>query len=139
MVLPRTASPHLAPIVLLFAFLLMVPRGVWSQALHATDPASVGMSAATLAQIDTTLQGYVDRGAAPGFLAMVARNGAVAHVSMQGWADREGHVRIGEQTLFRWHSMTKPLTSVAVLLLVEEGKLSLDAPVAQYLPSLIHQ
>ncbi len=70
---------------------------------------------------------------------MVARNGAVAHVSMQGWADREGHVRIGEQTLFRWHSMTKPITSVAVLLLVEEGKLSLDAPVAQYLPSFAKQ
>ncbi|MCZ9339558.1 beta-lactamase family protein, partial [Streptomyces sp. TRM76130] len=70
-----------------------------------------------------------------GFLVAVARGGRVAHVTTYGRRDVAAGLPVEADTLFRIYSMTKPVTTVAALMLVEEGRLSLDDPVARYLPA----
>ncbi len=79
-------------------------------------------------------QGYVDSGRLPGAVALVFRNGKVAYLRAVGFQDREKQIAMTPDSIFRIASMTKPITTVAAMMLVEEGKLDLAAPVAQYLP-----
>lgn len=98
-------------------------------------PETVGLSAARLQRIDDHLQRkYVDAGRLPGTLTMIARKGEVAHVGIRGMADRERGKPLAEDTIFRIYSMTKPITSVAMMMLVEEGLAALDDPVHRYIP-----
>ena len=94
-----------------------------------------GMSPARLARIDDFLeQTYVASGKMAGTLTLVARRGEIAHVGVRGLADRERGTPIAEDTIFRIYSMTKPITSVAFMMLVEEGRVALDDPVHLYIP-----
>lgn len=94
-----------------------------------------GMSAARLARIDDFLeQTYVAPGKMAGTLTLVARRGEIAHVGVRGLADRERGTPIAEDTIFRIYSMTKPITSVAFMMLVEEGRVALDDPVHRFIP-----
>jgi CubicO group peptidase (beta-lactamase class C family) len=77
---------------------------------------------------------YVDSGAIPGALTLIWRRGAVAHVSLSGLIDLERKTPMREDAIFRIYSMTKPITSVAFLMLLEEGKVALDDPVHRYIP-----
>ena len=70
----------------------------------------------------------------PGAVALVFRNGKVAYLRAVGFEDREKQIAMTPDSIFRIASMTKPITTVAAMMLVEEGKLDLAAPVAQYLP-----
>jgi CubicO group peptidase (beta-lactamase class C family) len=79
-------------------------------------------------------QGYVDRGRLPGAVVLIARDDKVAYFRTFGWQDRERHIAMRPDSIFRIASMTKPIVSVAAMSLAEEGKLDLVAPVAQYLP-----
>ena len=79
-------------------------------------------------------QAYVDNGDLAGAATLIARRGRVAHLGTFGMAHREEGRPVAADTLFRIASMTKPITSVAVMMLVEEGRLLLNAPVASYLP-----
>ena len=98
-------------------------------------PESVGLSSKRLAFIDDFLaRKYVDTGRLPGTLTLVARRGEVAHLGIRGMADVERAKPLAEDTIFRIYSMTKPITSVAFLMLVEEGKVGLDDPVHRYIP-----
>ncbi|QXQ07991.1 beta-lactamase family protein [Sphingosinicellaceae bacterium] len=98
-------------------------------------PNALGFDPQRLAAIDDFLdQKYVQTGRLPGVLTMVARRGEVAHLGVRGMADVERGVALAEDTLFRIYSMTKPLTSVALMMLVEEGKIALDDPVHRYIP-----
>jgi len=95
-----------------------------------------GLSKARLSRIDTFIQArYIDAGKLPGALTMVARRGEVAHVSVLGAADVERGAALKEDTIFRIYSMTKPLTSVAFMMLVEEGAAALDDPVETFIPA----
>ncbi|HEY0779935.1 MAG TPA: serine hydrolase domain-containing protein [Gemmatirosa sp.] len=98
-------------------------------------PAGGGFSAERLARIDSVFQGAVDRGELAGAVALVLRDGAPVYERAIGWADREAGRRMTPTTLFRIASQTKALTSVAVMMLVEEGRLGLSDPVARYLPA----
>lgn len=98
------------------------------------SPESVGISAQRLARLDEAMQAYVDSRRAAGVVAYVARAGGVVHLRGYGMADAEAGRAMAPDTLFRMASMTKPVTSVAALMLVEEGRLTLEDPVAQYLP-----
>ncbi len=90
---------------------------------------------ARLARLDAFLDDkYVKRGRLAGTLTMVARRGKVAHLGLTGMADVERGTAIAEDTIFRIYSMTKPVTSVALMMLVEEGKIALDDPVSRYIP-----
>ena len=77
---------------------------------------------------------YVDSGALPGALTLVWRRGALAHQSLSGVIDQERGTPMRRDAIFRIYSMTKPITSVALLMLLEEGKIALDDPVHRYIP-----
>jgi CubicO group peptidase (beta-lactamase class C family) len=88
-----------------------------------------------LARIDRFLADkYVTPGKLPGTLTMVARHGDIAHLGMTGHADVERGVAMTEDTIFRIYSMTKPVTSMALMMLVEEGRIALEDPVHRYIP-----
>src|SRR3569833_2332280 len=100
------------------------------------SPESVGMSKAALDRIDAHLkQNYIESGRFPGTQLMVYRRGKIVHASSLGLADIERKVPVKDDTIYRIYSMTKPITSVAFMMLVEEGKAALDEPVAKYIPA----
>ena len=99
-------------------------------------PEDVGLSSERLARIDSHLKRrYLDPGKIPGALTLVSRRGEVAWLSAQGRMDRERDKPMAEDTLFRIYSMTKPITSVALMMLWEEGHFQLDDPVDRFIPS----
>lgn len=99
------------------------------------EPRSVGLSAERLAKLDNYLAGYVDSGRLAGWSMAVARHGQVVHSSVCGLADLEAGKKMESDTIFRIYSMTKPLTSVAAMMLWEEGRLQLTDPVSRFIPS----
>ena len=97
---------------------------------------AVGLSASRLARLDEVMtRRYVDSGRLPGMLTMVYRRGELAHVGMSGHMDLERGKPMREDAIFRIYSMTKPITSVALMMLVEEGLIGLDDDVATHIPS----
>ncbi|MFG2312251.1 serine hydrolase domain-containing protein [Streptomyces sp. NPDC048566] len=99
------------------------------------EPGAVGLGAAALARLDRHFARLVDEGRLPGFLVCVARHGKVAHLTTYGRRDREADLPVETGTLWRMYSMTKPVTSVAALTLVEEGRLGLDDRLSDHLPA----
>lgn len=103
------------------------------------SPRSVGLSLERLARIDDFLdRKYVQPGKLPGTLTLVARRGEVAHLGVRGFADVERGVPVTEDTIWRIYSMTKPVTSIAFMMLVEEGLVALDDPVHRFIPEWRH-
>ena len=101
-----------------------------------TKPETVGLSRARLARIERFIdQRYIKPGKLPHALTLVARRGEIAHISVQGLADVERGVALTEDAIFRIYSMTKPLTSVALMMLVEEGAIAIDDPVDKFIPA----
>ncbi|MGC0413367.1 CubicO group peptidase (beta-lactamase class C family) [Streptomyces sp. SAI-195] len=99
------------------------------------DAGAAGLDPEALDRLDLHFARQVDEGRLPGFLVAVARGGRVAHLTAHGQRDVAAGLPVTADTLWRIYSMTKPVTSVAVLTLVEEGRLSLDDPVDRYLPA----
>jgi CubicO group peptidase (beta-lactamase class C family) len=99
------------------------------------EPDEVGFDAERLRRIDTHFQRYVDEGRLPGWTIVVARRGRVAYLSHYGLADVEASRPVVDGTVWRIYSMTKPITSVAALMLYEQGALELTDPVARYIPA----
>ncbi|MFF4535296.1 serine hydrolase domain-containing protein [Streptomyces aureus] len=99
------------------------------------EPGSVGLDAGALDRLDRHFAALVDDGRLPGFLVAVARHGRVAHLTTYGTRDRAAGLPVESDTLWRIYSMTKPVTSVAALMLMEEGRLGLDDRVADHLPA----
>ena len=98
-------------------------------------PEAVGLSSKRLETIDTFVQRkYLDTGRLPGALSLVWRKGEVAHLSAIGMADVERKKTLSEDTIFRIYSMTKPITSVATMMLFEQGLIALDDPVHKFIP-----
>jgi CubicO group peptidase (beta-lactamase class C family) len=104
--------------------------------LPLARPAALGFDAGRLARIDRFLAArYVEPGLLPGALLLVARKGELVHQCVLGHASLEKKARLGEDTIFRLYSMTKPVTSIALMMLAEEGRISLDDPVSRWIPS----
>ncbi len=99
-----------------------------------TDPAEVGLDGARLQRLDRRLSRWVDDGQLPGFLVTVSRHGRLAHVGRYGLRDVERGLPVEEDTRWRIFSMTKPVTSVAAMVLYEEGALELTDPITRWLP-----
>ena len=100
-----------------------------------TDARDTGLNPARLARIDRFLkERYLEPGRLPSALTVVQRRGKVAHWSALGMADIERGVPLADDTIFRIYSMSKPVTSVAFMMLVEEGKVALDTPVHHIIP-----
>jgi CubicO group peptidase (beta-lactamase class C family) len=98
------------------------------------DPGEVGLDEQRLARIDSHFKNYVDEGKLPGWQVMVSRRGRVAHFSSYGLIDREDERPVEPDTLWRIYSMTKPITSVAAMMLWEQGKFELNDPISKWLP-----
>ena len=120
--------------VCLSLLLLLVASSVWSQGLPVAKPAEVGLSAERLGRIAPIIQGYVDQNKIAGAVTLIARNGKVAYLKVYGMRDIEAKKPMTVDTMFRIASMTKPITSVAVMMLQEEGKLLLNDPISKYIP-----
>jgi CubicO group peptidase (beta-lactamase class C family) len=105
------------------------------QLRQEVDPDEVGLDVKALDRLDETCARYVEEGRLPGFLVALARGGRVAHVTTHGLRDVAAGLPVEADTLWRIYSMTKPVTSVAALMLVEEGRLALDDPLDRYLPA----
>ena len=102
----------------------------------AERPKEVGLSAKRLARLSATFRQDVESNIIPGAVVLIARGGRVGYAEAFGWQDREAKTPMELDAIFRIASMTKPLTSVAAMILAEEGKLQIAAPVADYLPEL---
>ena len=101
----------------------------------SASPETAGMSSAALARVDQHLkQRYIDAGRYPGTQLLVYRRGKIVHSAVQGFADLERKSPVKDDTIFRIYSMTKPITSVAFMMLVEEGRVAIDEPVHKYIP-----
>jgi CubicO group peptidase (beta-lactamase class C family) len=100
-----------------------------------TDAAEVGLDSDRLKRIDAHFAGYVDDGRLPGWLLTVRRHGRLAHVARCGSRDLEAGLPVTDDTVWRIYSMSKPLTSVAAMMLQEEGALALTDPVSTFIPS----
>ena len=101
---------------------------------QATNPEKVGLSKERLQRISAWIQGDVDKGIAPGAVVMVLRKGKIAYYEAFGYRDREKKIPMTRDSIFRIASMTKPFTSLAIMMLAEEGKIQLPVPVSRYLP-----
>ncbi|WP_431994585.1 serine hydrolase domain-containing protein [Streptomyces griseoflavus] len=98
-------------------------------------PEEAGLDVRALERLDGHFARLVDEGRLPGFLVAVARGGRVAHLTVYGARDVAAGLPVESDTLWRIYSMTKPVTTVGALMLVEEGLLSLDDPVGRHLPA----
>jgi CubicO group peptidase (beta-lactamase class C family) len=113
---------------------------IWSAAASAQQPApvahpeEVGFSPPRLQRLTETYKGFVERGELPGAVLLIARGDKIAYFEAIGFQDREKHIPMKTDAIFRLASMTKPVVSVAAMMLAEEGKLDLLAPVSKYLP-----
>jgi CubicO group peptidase (beta-lactamase class C family) len=99
-------------------------------------PEDVGLSSDRLKRLTSTFQGDVENGKIPGAVILIAREGKVAYFETIGFQDREKQLTMRRDAIFRIASMTKPIVSVAVMMLVEEGRIQLQDPVSVYLPEL---
>lgn len=132
----RHLSTRGVALVLLMPLVLCSPAGVAGQPLPASTPAAEGFAPDRLARLHARLQGFVDQGKHAGLITLIARHGKVVESRTYGLRDRERRLPMERDTIVRIYSMTKVITSVAVMMLVEEGRLRLDDPVTAYLPAL---
>ena len=98
------------------------------------NPEQLGFLPERLQRLTDAYQGYVDRGELPGAVLLIARGDKIAYLRAIGYQDSEKKTPMKTDAIFRLASMTKPIVSVAVMMLVEEGKIDLAAPVSKYIP-----
>lgn len=110
---------------------LEIPSLPW-----ASTPEAIGLDSQRLQRLSDRLQRGVDRQEIPGAVALVARKGQLAYLESFGWLHAQDRRPMRADAIFRIASMTKPITSLAIMMLVEQGLLSIIEPVAKYLPEL---
>ena len=117
-------------------FLMLAGAAAFAQAapLPEASPEEVGMSTERLGRIDAAMQKAVDSGELPGAVVLIARDGQLVYAKSFGWQDRAKNIPMANDSIFRLYSMTKPVVSVAAMMLVEEGRLGLQEPVSKYIP-----
>jgi CubicO group peptidase (beta-lactamase class C family) len=99
-----------------------------------SNPAELGFAVDRLDQLTQAFEGYVEKGQLPGAVVLIARKDKVAYLKTFGFRDREQKIPMTADSIFRIASMTKPIVSVGAMILAEEGKLDIAAPVSNYLP-----
>lgn len=120
--------------LVLLPALCMPLRSNADDGLSVAAPEEVGMSAERLDRINHVVQGYIDRGELSGTVTLVARRGQVVHFEAHGQRYVEEQLPMTRDTVFRIASMTKPIASVALMMLYEEGHFALDDPISKWLP-----
>jgi CubicO group peptidase (beta-lactamase class C family) len=107
--------------------------------LPLVSPEQVGLSAARLARISGWMKSWVDSGKLPNLIVAVMRKGELAFAEAYGKADVERNKPVRPDTIYRIYSMTKPLTSTAIMMLYEEGRFQLDNPISKFIPAFANQ
>jgi CubicO group peptidase (beta-lactamase class C family) len=131
------AAAERAVIVLLVALPVVMP--MVAAPLSKARPEEVGMSSERLLRIDQMLERRIAAGEMAGAVALVARKGKLVHITAKGVMDLETKQPVTPATMFRIASMTKPVTSVAIMMMIEEGKVRLNDPVSRYIPEFRSQ
>jgi CubicO group peptidase (beta-lactamase class C family) len=119
--------------------LIAIPAFVAAKEIPTVAPEKEGFSTERLRRLDAKTHSYVDEGKTAGVITLIARHGHIVHFDVYGKADIEAGTAMTPDSLFRMYSMTKPVTSTALLMLYEEGKFQLDDPLEKYLPELKDQ
>lgn len=114
----------------------LAATGVRAESLPTVHPEEVGLSSQRLARLDRVMQRHADENELAGVVMLIARHGKIAHFSAIGKMDLESGEEMRRDSIFRLYSMTKPITSVALLMLYEEGYFQLTDPIENYLPAL---
>jgi CubicO group peptidase (beta-lactamase class C family) len=122
--------------LLALTLLLVAAGGVDAQPLPTARPEEVGLSSERLDRITEMIKGEVEKGRIPGAVALVARRGKVAYFEAVGFRDKAAGAPMTKDAIFRIASMTKPFTSVAIMMLMEDGRLQLADPASRLLPQL---
>jgi len=122
-------------ISLVALFALLYPVLSWAQSLGYANPEDVGFSQERLDRIADTINTDIAKGIIPGGALLIARNGKIAYYKSFGWLDAAANTPMPKDAIFRIYSMSKPITSVAAMILVEHGKLFLSDPVQKYIPA----
>ena len=117
----------------LLVLALFAPAAL-SRGLPRTTPRAAGLSEGRLAEITALMQEHVDGKKLAGAVAVVARRGRIAYLQSVGKQDIGANIDMSTETIFRIASMTKPITSVAVLMLCDDGLVLLTDPVSKYIP-----
>jgi CubicO group peptidase (beta-lactamase class C family) len=131
----RHPRPQFLTLVLIQLFILATSAHGFAQSLTPAAPETVGLSSERLERLHQTMKAYTDQGRIAGVVTLVARNGHVAEFQAFGALDREKQTPMQKDAIFRIASQSKAVTSVAVLMLLEEGKLLLNDPVSKFIPS----
>ena len=121
---------------LVLALVVLLSHAAWAADLTVAKPEQVGLSSERLARITALIRTDVENGRLPGAVAVVARKGRIAYFEAVGFRDRAAGTPLRKDDIFRIYSMTKPFTSVAIMMLRDEGKLDLADPVSKFLPQL---
>lgn len=127
---------HIVSMSCVILLLLVGTVELSAKTLPTAKPQRVGLSGERLERLSAQMQQAVDDGVMVGGLGMVARRGKVVYAETWGQSDREAGKAMTMDTIFRIYSMSKPITSVAVMMLYEEGRFFLNDPVANYIPEL---
>lgn len=118
------------------ALALALPLTLNAAEIERTTPEAAGFSSAGIEALQQGMRGAVDEGNLAGIVTALLRDGKLVHTDAYGYQDLENQIPVTEDTLFRIFSMTKPVTGVALMMLVEEGKLTLDDAVSRHIPEL---
>ncbi len=129
----RANSLFLGVSVILLASFVVHADDSW-QGLPMASPESVGMSSERLDRVGEAMQRYIDADLVPGTVTLIARRGKIVHFEPRGKNFLEEDRAMGQDTIFRIASMTKPITSVALMMLFEEGRFLLTDPISKWLP-----
>jgi CubicO group peptidase (beta-lactamase class C family) len=119
--------------------LVIIASPALAETLPKSNPRNVGMSADRLARIAPAMQSYIDQNLVAGTVTLIARKGKIVHFEAQGYMDAENKVPMRKDAIFRIASMTKPITSVALMMLWEQGEFQLRDPVSKFLPEFKNQ
>lgn len=104
--------------------------------MNTVSPEEVGISSERLERVSKLMRSYTDSGKLPGIVSLLSRKGKTFHFEKFGVADLDSQKPMELDTMFRIYSMTKPITSVAVMMLYEEGNFGLDDPISNFIPQL---
>lgn len=129
----------IASLIIVLISVLLTTVSTVAQELPSAPPESVGLSTEALQRATQALQAHVDNGSIAGVVAAVVRDGKLVYSEALGYRTLENRDPMPGDALFRQYSMTRPITSLAAMILWEEGKLALDDPVSKYLPQFSEQ
>jgi len=121
---------------LVLVWCLLLSTAAAAQSLPSAKPEEVGLSSERLGKLTARLKADIEKGVIPGAIVLVARHGKIAMFETLGMLNPEAKAPMTRDAIFRIYSMSKPITSVAAMILFEEGRLALNEPVSKYIPQL---